>query len=453
MTENVKQKIREDGISLRTLYVWLIILAVIITGVVVYATYHLSATFLQLSRAMDEHMVLERAAYELLEASDYLTEKVQRFSIAGKMEYLEDYFTEAFETTRRENAIEKMSQSPNSSAALEKLQEALVSSKSLMEQEFYAMRLVIEAKKIKDYPEVLQTVTLTEEDRQMTPEGKLRRATTLVLSESYYEKKDLVRDKMKESLTELENLTRSFEEASAKTLRSELQLVRTVIILQALGIFVMIWLTSTLGISPVLKAVDRIKDDSPIPEIGANEFRYLARTYNKMYNVYKASVEHLNFKASHDELTKVYNRAGYDLLLSSLDLDTTYMLLFDVDDFKQVNDGYGHETGDRLLIKVANTLRGNFRSDDYVCRIGGDEFVVFMVHSDGTQDKLIASKIQQINRELGQGADGLPPTSISVGIAHGTQCADTAELYEKTDAAMYMAKRNGKHDYRFYRSE
>ena len=61
--------------------------------------------------------------------------------------------------------------------------------------------------------------------------------------------------------------------------------------------------------------IERIfrKEDSPIPEGGAVEFRYLAKAYNKMYEVYRRSLESLSFKASHDELSGLYNRAGYDL--------------------------------------------------------------------------------------------------------------------------------------------
>lgn len=447
---SIRNKLKKDGVSLRTLYGWLIVLTVIVSGLMVFSTYHLSSTFLDLSGAMDEYIELEKAANEMMDASDYLTEKVQRFTVDGRMEYLNEYFKEANETNRREHAIEKMSENPNSAAALEQLQEALEESRYLMNQEYYAMKLVIEAKGYTDYPKILDEVELTDADTALSPEDKMRRATETVLNEEYYEKKDIIRLSMQESLEELEKLTRGTEQSTADELRSELELARVIILIQTLGIFAVIWLTSILGINPVLKAVDRIRDDSTIPEVGANEFRYLARTYNKMYNVYKRSVEHLNFKASHDELTGVYNRAGYDLLLSSMDLSTTYLLLVDVDDFKLVNDSYGHETGDLVLRRVADTLKSNFRSDDYVCRIGGDEFVVFMVHSDEKQQKLLVSKVEQINAELERGEGGLPPVTVSVGIAHGKQTDTPAALFERTDEAMYAAKRNGKHGYAFY---
>ena len=164
-------------------------------------------------------------------------------------------------------------------------------------------------------------------------------------------------------------------------------------IIQTAAILFLITLTSHLGIKPILKAVEKIKEDDPIPEIGANEFRYLAHTYNKMYSIYKGSLERLNFKASHDELTGAYNRSGYELLLSSVDMCTTHLILFDLDNFKRVNDTYGHETGDRVLKKLVQTLQNNFHNDDYICRIGGDEFVVFMVHTTQMQKQLISTKI------------------------------------------------------------
>ena len=211
----------------------------------------------------------------------------------------------------------------------------------------------------------------------------------------------------------------------------------------------MVVLTTTLGIHPVLNAVDRIKDDSPIPEGGAAEFRYLAKAYNKMYEAYKKSLAKLNFKASHDELTGVYNRAGYDLLLSSVDLNNTFMLLFDVDDFKEINDTKGHPVGDEAIRRVAHVLKEHFRSDDYVCRIGGDEFVVLMNHAPKKVSSLIIHKIKQINKELSEPKGDVPAYSVSVGIAHGSDATDVDNLLARCDNALYESKTRGKHTYTF----
>ncbi len=438
------------GVSLRILYRWLVVIAIVISALIVYSTFHLSASFRRLTVATDEYIDLQKAAAELMDASDYLTEKVQRFTVNGNTQYMFEYFTEAFETNRREGAISTMSKDPDCAEALAQLQQAMDASKELMTQEYYAMRLVIEAKGYTEYPSILDSVELTAEDAALSPEEKMRLATETVLNEEYYRQKDIIRVNMKESLAELEKLTHNTEDDSNKRLANELLVVRIIILVQTAGIIVMVLLTSRLGINPVLQAVEKIRNDRPIPEVGANEFRYLAHTYNKMYNVYKKSVERLNFKASHDELTGAYNRAGYDLLLSSIDLNSTFMMLFDLDNFKHINDTYGHETGDRVLVKLVQALKKNFRSDDYVCRIGGDEFVVFMVHTSGMQHHLIIQKIDAISKELAETDDGLPPASISVGIAHGSDVTDVETLFEKTDATMYEAKQSGKNTYKFY---
>ena len=441
---------QDKGVSLRTIHLWLIIGAVIISGLMILFTFQLSASFQALTTASEQQVKLAQAARELMDASDYLTERVQRFTVQGDMRFLEEYFAEAFESKRREEAIDRMSEGSGNETALQSLQTAMNYSLELMDQEYYAMRLVIEAKGYTDYPEVLQSVKLSAEDQSLAPEEKMRRATELVLNDDYYALKDQIRANMKACLNELEQSVYDENAAALESLRSKITLGRIAIVIQTVIILFMVWITSHLGINPVLNAVERIKEDSPIPEVGANEFRYLARTYNKMYEVYKSSLERLNFKASHDELTGAYNRAGYDLLLSSIDLKSTYMLLFDIDNFKSINDTYGHETGDRVLVKLVEVLKNNFRSDDYICRIGGDEFVVFMVHSNQMQDEQIKAKIERINDALEENTDGLPRASISVGITHGTDADSMKELFEKTDAAMYQAKQNGKRTYRFH---
>ena len=155
-------------------------------------------------------------------------------------------------------------------------------------------------------------------------------------------------------------------------------------------------------------------------------------------------------KAMHDSLTGLYNRAGYDLLMSSLDLKTAYVLLIDVDSFKAVNDTYGHEIGDRVLKKTAGTIAAYFRTDDCACRIGGDEFVVFMAHTGERQKQQIIDRVNRINVELGKTAGGLPPVSVSVGIAHGRHAENADELFEHADQALYQTKHRGKKGFTFY---
>lgn len=443
-------KVPKKGISHRVVHIWLVIITVFFSGTIIYSTYRLSNTFDRVMEASKRYSELQKAAHELMNASDYLTEQVQRFTIDGDVRFLNQYFTEAFESKRREEAIAKMDKDDSADSALAKLSAAMNSSVKLMDREYYAMKLVIDAKGITDYPEILRGIDLEKEDAELTAVEKIRRATEVVLNDSYYEQKDRIRDDMQASLEEIDKLAKNTEEHAYDALTREMTISRTAILIQALYIFFTLWLTTRLAINPVLNAIERIKEDSPIPETGSNEFRYLANAYNKMYLKNKSSLERLNYQASHDELTGAYNRAGYDYLLSAIDLKSTYMMLLDVDNFKSINDTYGHETGDKILIKLVNTLTKIFRDDDCICRIGGDEFIVFMVHSGGMQRKQIESKIEQINADLKYTSDGLPPVTISVGIVNGKDITDTSHIFEKTDEAMYESKMSGKNTYTFY---
>ncbi|MBQ7528284.1 GGDEF domain-containing protein [bacterium] len=420
------------------------------SSLMIYFTFQLSSSFHTLTATSEQYVRLDKAAHELMDASDHLTEKVQRFVVHGDMQYLEEYFEEAFESKHREDAIVKMSKAPNCKAALEKLQIAMEHSIELMNLEYYAMRLAVDAKGYTKYPELLKSVKISAEDQALAPKDKMWRATELVLGDDYYRLKTQIRKNMQASLYELEQIENNTNGSALELLHRRIFFQFIAIAVQTVLIFLMVWLTSRIGIDPILDAVKNIRSDSPIPEVGANEFRYLARAYNKMYRLYRNSLKVLSFKASHDELTGAYNRSGYDMILSKIDLNSTCMILLDIDNFKSINDTYGHGVGDKILIKFAQILHNNFLNNSYVCRIGGDEFVVFIIDSDKIHHDQIASKIENINKELGKSEDGLPATSISVGIAHGKDASDVKDLFEKIDKAMYQSKQKGKRTHTFY---
>ena len=163
----------------------------------------------------------------------------------------------------------------------------------------------------------------------------------------------------------------------------------------------------------------------------------------KVFVMITSRSEHmLSDQAIRDGLTGLYNRAGYEEIFSNADLSHTTLLLADVDRFKSINDTYGHEVGDLVMKKVAGTLRNNFRSDDYICRIGGDEFAVIMSNQTSLLGSLIQTKITEINSILADGYDGLPSTSISVGAAFGGEGSDS--LFERADKALYRRKQEGR---------
>ena len=124
-----------------------------------------------------------------------------------------------------------------------------------------------------------------------------------------------------------------------------------------------------------------------------------------------------------------------------------------MDIFKSVNDTYGHATGDAILKKISNQLRTAFRSIDYVCRIGGDEFAIIMVQMTSNLSYTISDKITAVNESLTHPDDGLPAVSLSVGVAFSDRDNPGDSIFKDADKALYKTKENGKCGCTFYYSK
>ena len=124
-------------------------------------------------------------------------------------------------------------------------------------------------------------------------------------------------------------------------------------------------------------------------------------------------------------------------------------MILDMDNFKGINESYGHHFGDNVLIQAAKTLKSVFRSDDVLGRIGGDEFVIFMKDIDSRGK--VEERAVQVCERFSSLFDPSLDVTCSIGIAmypdHGT---DNRELYQNADKALYQAKRFGKNMYMVY---
>jgi diguanylate cyclase (GGDEF)-like protein len=124
----------------------------------------------------------------------------------------------------------------------------------------------------------------------------------------------------------------------------------------------------------------------------------------------------------------------------------------DLDGFKGINDTYGHEAGDKVLIETSKKLKKIFREDDVVVRLGGDEFVILAEYIKYDNLKIIANKIiKEILKPVSLENGKLVQAGVSIGIAVYPDDADNMEkLIKRADEAMYFSKRSGKGIYTFY---
>ena len=447
---SIFRKVKENGIRLRWVHIIIIIFTAVISFFMLYETFRFSAAFEDVTGATDEYIELQKDADGLMNASDYLTQEVQNFTVTAEKIHLIHYFEEAEETKRREKAIEKMKDITGEGTAYKFLHNAMNESLDLMQTEYYAMKLITIACEIEYIPDEVEKVELTKQDAALSNSEKIKLAQRMVHDTTYHRKKEVIRTNMESCLVELEKQTHIIQDEANEKLETRLNNIRVIIFIQLAIIIVILIMTSVLVILPMLRGVYSIKKDEKLPVKGAYEFRYLAKTYNSMYEAFKKSIASLNYEASHDKLTGLYNRAGYDVLSRSVDLGTTAVLMIDVDKFKDINDQYGHDVGDKILQKFARVLRKTFRSEDYICRIGGDEFVVFMMHVTDELRDLIILKTKQINSALADVSDELPPASASIGIAFGHDVPDMETLLKHADEALYNVKENGRGGGSFY---
>ena len=152
--------------------------------------------------------------------------------------------------------------------------------------------------------------------------------------------------------------------------------------------------------------------------------------------------------ANYDALTKVYNRNFlYNVLDSELSRSDRYnkdfgYIIFDIDNFKKVNDNYGHDIGDLILIQLCRLCEGIIRKSDILGRLGGEEFVILAPETNLENSLNIAEKIRKAIEEYEFSSVG--HITVSIGVAQYVSGDSRDTLYKRADIALYKAKYNGK---------
>ena len=443
---------KQEGFRLQRLNRIMAFVAVLLGIALVAASLSTNRSFSELEKATEGYIRARKDVADMQAGSDYLTDRVRTFIVTGDPDSAADFFYEVEVTRRRDLAVESMEQTLSGSDGARYLSAALQASNQLAEIERYAMKLAAAGNglDIGTLPAALGTVTLTAADEALSAEEKLVKAREMVFDATYQAYKEDIRENLALCEQALIGETEDVQKKSTDRLENALTAQTLLIAIVVMAVIFIALYSAHLIIRPVNALVKAIEEKQLAEERGAYELRFVSRAYNEAYVQSQQNQEALAYKATHDALTGLFNRGAFEKARQTTRGRAQAMFIFDVDHFKEFNDTYGHDMGDRVLQKVAATLTGNFRTEDYVCRFGGDEFTVLMVHATSAMRELVENKIERIRETLRDTADGLPVITLSIGVAFSDRPDPTDDILKDADTALYVTKERGRDGYTFY---
>lgn len=441
------------GIRIGTANMILLLISGLLFILLLYTTMQISAAYRNLVAATEDYIFCEKNAYLLREGSDYLTNEVRLYVETLNKEHADHYFTEIYTTRRREKALETFSKYKTAQENYTYLENALKKSNHLASREIYAIKLIATARgqNMATFPQIVQDTKLLPEHKALDARAQIDLARSIVFSSTYQNKKELILSNISYVLNNIVSEAKQKQENDTKTLEENLKEQQIVLVfLFLLNILVFLGIIMLI-IKPLQNYMRSLKEEKMLDFMGAYEFKYFALMYNHIYEIKTANTRMLRYKAEHDPLTGILNRSAFDTVKQMLktSTDSIGLLLIDVDHFKEVNDHHGHEAGDKVLCKVAQLLQGSFRSEDLVIRLGGDEFVVIVMAKSPQIKSIIKEKVKAIRTALQTTGDGLPPVTLSIGIAFSDE-GFSDNLYRNADSALYEVKSQGRNGCKFY---
>ena len=163
----------------------------------------------------------------------------------------------------------------------------------------------------------------------------------------------------------------------------------------------------------------------------------------------------LEIRANYDSLTKLLNRHSFIDIYNNLSQNPENfpmaIMILDVDNFKKINDTYGHNVGDVVLKNLAQLLKQNVRGTDVVARWGGEEFIILTPKTDLKGAISLAEKIRQAIEKYN--FPEVKHVTVSIGVAEVLPYEDLVNVIKKADKALYEAKKKGKNRVEVYKED
>ena len=168
---------------------------------------------------------------------------------------------------------------------------------------------------------------------------------------------------------------------------------------------------------------------------------------NRLNKKLQALTRSLSFQAEHDALTGTLNKAAICAAIARrLPVANCCLLVLDVDHFKQVNDSFGHLTGDLVLKGMADRIQGAINDNDLLGRFGGEEFLVLTAEASLSRARVMAERIRSAiaDESFDIGNGNTLEVTISIGLSDGRMGEAPETIIERADRALYAAKNGGR---------
>lgn len=432
----------------------IVLLAVTVIGSIgmIIATNRLNSAYQQLIEETGKYINTQQDAGMIEEFSGSMLSESRSFLQTGDPAHVMAFYSQ-MDVIRRQLDSSGTSETKGTAASDRYLEEAVEAFRTLAEQDAYAMRLKAETLPVSlgSYPAEFAGTEIRPEDAILDAEQKLAKAQEILDRTDYSAIRSRLSDRVDASHRAASETVQQQMGVTTARIRQELLLLRTFgVVFLVIAVLAMLS-NLLLIILPINRSVSNLDNREEIPEQGSFEMRNLARVYNEVLRDSTEKQEELEYSATHDALTGVYNRAAFDREYDRCRNDRIGIAIVDVDGFKHYNDVYGHDVGDHVLRRVTETIGSKFRKEDHISRIGGDEFVIIMKNTGSAQSEDIKLKIDEINEELvKERRKGMPPISVSVGAAFWDRENPGPDILKDADKALLQMKQNGKLGCRIY---
>ncbi|MBR1537732.1 MAG: GGDEF domain-containing protein [Treponema sp.] len=434
------------GINIQVLDIFFIVVTAIVFCFILVISNTVNNRFHAVENAIDKFIICEQSSELIKESSSFLTDQARLFVVTHKEAYVTSYLEEINETKRQQKALVELEKVCNEKdLALQRLKIALEQGQSLINMELYAIRLAYKVMNSDKIPNQIASIPIRSIDLNVSEEKLKETALNNLFGEGYLIYKTRINENCKLTIAAIEQQIKDELNMNADELGMNIRRLRYLFLILLIVNVILFIAFAYLVILPLEKFKNAIANDEKLNVIGSLECKHLAESYNEIYELKAQNEKSLLKIAEYDALTGILNRRAFDQICatSAEKKQQIALLLIDMDNFKYINDNFGHAGGDTALQELSRILTETFRTDDYVARIGGDEFAAILPHCTPNAASTIKQKILSVNEKLVNIKDNIKPVSVSVGVAFGEE-GFSEELFKKADRALYIVKEKGK---------